>query len=374
MPTQQKPIKICFFSPAIYPLFAKTEDIHGGAELQTYFLAKGLSKNNQFSISVITGNYKQKKKQNIDNILIIRSFKMRMNDNILLKFIKSLNYFAQLLFLNPDTIFTTAAHATVGITGFYAKLFNKKHLHRTAHSDDVDLTWIEKNGIAGKFYKYGLENAHQLITQTKEHQLLLKKHHKKEAIIFRNIFDVKNIDVKKDGYILWVSRFANWKRPQLFLNLAKKIASNQFVMICPTFNYNNKDWLEFRQKARLIKNLKFIDQVPFSQIQSYFNKANIFINTSETEGFPNTFLQAAAGKTPIISLNINPDNFIQNYNCGYFANDNFETLLQHTKQLINAKTEQKEKGKNAFLYLSNHHNKKQLNQQFKTIILALNRK
>jgi len=364
-------IKVCFFSPAVYPLFAKTDEVHGGAELQTFFLAKGLANNSEFEVSVITGNYQQNKVEKYDKVELYRGFKMNMDDGILLKFMKSLKYLFILIKIKPDIIFTTAAHATVGITAFYSKVFRKKHLHRTAHSDDVDLTWVNNNGISGKLYKYGLLKANKVITQSENHQQLLFDNHKIKAEIFRNIFDAKVCESTKEGFVLWVSRFATWKQPELFLDLAKRVFDNQFVMICPFWGEKNNEWNDFQKLANDIPNLTFIEQVAFSEIQDYFNNASLFVNTSLAEGFPNTFLQSLAGKTPIVSLNVNPDSFLEKYDCGYFCENVFENMVSYVESLLCNENEIQKKGLSGFEYIQNFHNKTLQDTQFKEIIKKL---
>ncbi|NOZ35169.1 MAG: glycosyltransferase [Chlorobi bacterium] len=364
-----KKIKVCFFSPASYPFFdTDSKAAYGGAELQMFLLAKVLSLNSDSEICFLIGNYKVKDVKNKYNIKLISSINLKQKESIFLKIFKSLKYFFCLTRLTPDLLISTNANAVAGISAFYCKVFKKKFIYRTSSLIDVNQEYTKNNGLSGKLYQYGLRKATKVITQNKEHQFLLKKNYNIDAVVLKNIFEVKEPENTNKEFILWVSRYHKLKRPDLFLKLAEHFTEKNFVMICPYNDSNKVDWQKLKEEANKISNLKFIEKIPFREIQEYFNKAKLFINTSDFEGFPNTFLQAAQGKTPVVSLNVNPDNFITEYNCGIFAEGNLEKLLSETEKLLQNKADLKIKGDNLFRYLQENHDIKIVGKQFKQFI------
>ncbi len=54
----QSPIRVCFISPKAYPLFnPNVEAVFGGAEVDLYYLATELAKDDSFTVSFITADY-----------------------------------------------------------------------------------------------------------------------------------------------------------------------------------------------------------------------------------------------------------------------------------------------------------------------------
>ena len=349
-------IEICFISTYVHSLFnSESPSIHGGSELQLYLIAKELSINSDFVISFVVGNFGQKNVEEYKKIKLFKSFNPKLNDSLYKKLIQAILYYRLFKKIDADIYFTSAANSTVGLVSLFCKLNNKKHIHRTAHESEVNLSYY-KEGIRGKIFIKGLLGSDLVVTQNETHRKLLAKNNKINAKILKNSYPIEDFNLCKKDSILWVARCDYWKKPELFIQLAKSIPNERFIMISPPANEKEDYQKEIKEKANKTKNLIFIDRVPFNKIQKYFNDAKIFVNTSESEGFPNTFLQAGVGKTPILSLNVNPDNFIDEYDCGFYCGNNFEKLVENTKILISNEQIWNNKSENIIKYTENHHN------------------
>jgi glycosyltransferase involved in cell wall biosynthesis len=348
-------IHICFVSPSSYIYFFEDEEItSGGAEYQMFLLAKELSRVPEFEISFLI-----EKESPDDNyrfgINFLKSFALKGANGIFKKIVLSQKYFRILKKLKPDIVVTTTANPIAGLTGFYKKRLKFKHIHRTAHLFDVDGTWIKTEGFSGSIYRYGIMNADLILTQTDEHKELLKTVHHITAEVIHNAIEISTYSMKEKKGVLWVGRYEKWKNPEMMFQIARSLSEISFTIICPSAFPNSREYSELKDEANKIRNLTFIESVPFKHIQNYFNSAEIFINTSDKEGFPNTFLQAALAGVPVVSYKVDPDGYLNKHNVGFSCNGNFELLVNRLEYLYHHKDIQQQKGLEHLNYIRNNH-------------------
>lgn len=361
--------KICIVNLNIYCLFdPKSTAPMGGAELDMYTVARGLE--NKYDVSVITGDWGQGDLEFFDKIRIVRSFKLGGNGP--LQFLRGIFLFwKSLLRANADVYLSSGAGPEIGIIALFCTLKRKKFIYRTASEIDCNKKYIDSNGIKGLMYRYGLENTHHIVTTVQQHKNLLVCSHrsveKRISHINLGIFSEDEQEQEKDC-ILWVGRCDSLKNPDIFIDMAKSISNCRFVMICPKQKNNPSYFEEIKKKAESLPNMTFIDFVPFKDIQPYFNRAKIFVNTSDFEGFTYTLIQSGLAKTPVVYLNVNPDEVITKYNIGYVSDGSKEKLIEQVRMLLQNEQDWSKKSENAFRYVKENHDINIVGREWKKLL------
>lgn len=368
-------MKICFFSLSAYPLFKPGHQAtFGGSELQLSIVAEYLASNHK--ISFIVADFGQSDTEIIQGYTFKKS--IRLGGYLSPWFrVKSLCILIKSLYrVKADIFITSAAGPEVGVMALFCKVSRKKLIYRTASSIDCNGEYIRKNGFRGKLFKFGLKHADVIVAQSQENTVLLKKHHDIAAVLIKNAFAIRGANAirrRERSNILWVGRMEPNKRPELYLKLAKQFPREQFVMIAPKQKHLAEYFDEVFNDTRNVKNVQFNERVPFDKIQNYFNKAKLLVCTSEYEGFPNVHLQACIGGTPIVTLNINPDNYINKNNIGYCAETVFEKMINYVETLLNDESDWEKKSANAFRYAKENHDISVVGKQWEELLYTLAR-
>ncbi len=352
---RKEKIKVCFVSPFAYSLFNPEVDLKfGGAEVQMYLVATELAKDENFDVNFVVLDVGQKKKEKHQGVKVYKAYKRGRN---ILNLIKApLEQVITLAKINPDIVISRAAGVEVGISAFYCKLFRKKFIYSIAHDNDVDRSFFK--GVRGRIFKFGFEHAIFYIAQSQKQVDTLEKTYNKEFFnikVIRNSFRIKESKEPPKGYILWVGSSIDFKRGEIFLKLAREFPKEKFIMIMTKSKANLEKWEKISGETEKISNLELVEQVPFKQINEYFARTKVFVNTSIGEGFPNTFLQAMMNKTPILSLNVDPDDFIVRHQCGLVCDNSYEKLRKNLEKLLEDNEYYKKVQANAHVYVTDHH-------------------
>ena len=366
--------KVCFVIPRAYYLFnpeaSNAKDKVGGAQKQAYLLSTGLAEDENFDVHFLVADFGQANFEIKNNVKLHKSFNFSKNI-----FNKAFRLLKTLKKINAEIYFFHSADAGVAFAVFYVKTFLKKTVFYLIASDAELSSSLQKkySGFFTEFFmKFIYKNADILAAQTKQQAILFEKNRKRKPdFILKNIFLNKHLKEKKydkNSTILWIGRLAEIKKPELYLNLAKKYPEKTFVMIAPVVLEKKEYGKKIQKQAEKINNLQYIDYVKPSEIYDYCEKAQIYVMTSEFEGFSNTMAEAMQAKCPILSYNVNPDNILYKFECGFCAEKNIEKFYSDFEKLLKNTEICKTFGKNGANYIAENHRKEQIIDSFKKLL------
>jgi glycosyltransferase involved in cell wall biosynthesis len=330
------------------------EDIVGGAEVQSFLLARQLAGRGNEVLYLCDRRAGKPRDTTSDGITIWRRFRSLP----LFKVLNLPTFILALIRFRPDAIYHRYA-SQYTIYGAIARMFGvryvwncceDKHLERGYFRNELRKHFQTYRGNAVKkamlyadawlsdmLFSTGARMATAIVAQNSAQQEGIQKRFGRTSRIIRSGHPARTIprgDADQMPTILWLATWQQRKRPELFLDAAERCAdlSARFVLAGRTANE------EF--KKNLLDRVSQLPNVEPRHVDSYelswkeFEKAYLYICTSESEGFPNAFIQSWLCGVPVLSISVDPDGFISKHGLGYVC-ATVEELADTIRLLVN---------------------------------------
>ena len=300
---------ICFVAPNAWPVLSGDPDNEwiGGAEVQQSILARALARAG-YRVSMICLDYGQPQRSLLDGVMVHKTH--RPDAGV-----------PALRFIHPRVTATWRAMRAVDADIYYQRCsamltavvaaFCRHHGKRSIFAGASNLDFVPgKQPIRFRrdrwLFEYGLRRVDRIVVQNAVQQRDCIANYGRESTQISSCYELPSSAAPGGGdHVIWVAsiREREFKRPELFLELARRLPHRRFVMIGgPGGDTGNAGYERIREAARAIPNLEFTGFLPLDRVESYFDRARVLVNTSSHEGKPNTFLQAWARGVPTVAF------------------------------------------------------------------------
>jgi glycosyltransferase involved in cell wall biosynthesis len=246
-----------------------------------------------------------------------------------------------------------------------------------AHDEDLMLAtpaWYgrgARNWLGWRLFSRGLRMSDLVVVQHEGQKEELARLFGKEGVVRPSAHTMPaRRSAEARSFFLWVARCEPWKQPDLYLDIARSLPGEEFVMICPPSQERGL-FDSVRERAARLPNVHFHEYVPHREIGAYFRRAKAFVNTSRKEGFPNTFVEAAGEGTPVLSLTVDPDGVLEAHGFGKAFGGDTGGLLSYLAHLQTEGGEWDRLSKNARAYALRHHDIGKIVEEDKRLLSAL---
>ncbi len=366
-------IKIGFFC-GFFPV------ISGGAEYQTYLLSKCLDPE-RFDIFFLSLDSSREGPQTIQGIKVYFFKSHNAFLNLLdTGYISNYKYIKSVIQEEkPDVMYQMMANSATWILQHLSNTFGFKFIWSCA--SDADFWSIKLFSLHGllktpEFFlkRRGIRNADLILTQTVYQKDQIEKEMNCKATLLRNLHPIPtNISSKISSEIkvVWLANLKRLKQPEIFIELASHFQDFEKIEFIMIGRPGIGEWQENLEiKIEQLNNLEYVGEMSQGQVNEYLEEAHILVNTSQYEGFSNTFIQAWLRKVPVVSLNVDPDYLLSQKGLGY-CSGNFETLCRDVMKLILYEPLRIAMGEKARQYACENHSIEKISKQFIDLIYLL---
>jgi len=339
-------MKIAFLTHNSYDMLTDREDgIVGGAQLQQILIGRELAARGH-EVVFVENDAPHKRERTVDGIEIV--CKSRPTEGRLPiragRWVS--NTLGALRRVDPDICYCRVLGVDLIPTALYCTVTDTGFIYGFAHdsevSDDPVIfdTALTESRPFQRAIRWSLEQTDALIAQNEHQAKGSRRRFSVPVHRIPNAYERPDVDPKPSlaesdqPVVLWVARVTEWKRPGLVLDLAAAIPEARFVLVGPPVDDEPDLLREVETRTQSLDNADYVGFVPYGDIDAYFAAADIFLNTSREEGFPNTFLQAWATGTPVASLAVDPDEIVADHDLGCVAGGSMSRLEDCLRGLV----------------------------------------
>jgi glycosyltransferase involved in cell wall biosynthesis len=364
-PTAQQPdskstqgTRVCFVGLGNLPVLAPEYNKHpiGGEQVQQTLLARAFARRG-YQVSIVTTDYGQPDGASWDDVQVFKSYAPGSGLPGL-RFIhpRWTGVSAALGRANADVYYASCAGALTGQVAMFCRRHKKRFVFRVASDADcVRELPLLKYWRDKKLYEYGLRAADVVLVQSDKQREMLWRNFKVESDYAGMLVDFGEQHLPfsaRDYTVLWVNNLRSLKRPDLFLEAARQLGHLSFYMAGGAAPGYQTFYDEFIVEAKSCRNLHVLGQVPYHEVNRLYERARLFVNTSDIEGFPNSYLQAWSRGTPVVAF-FDPDNIIEREGLGVAAKTATE-LAQAIEMLASNEREWQAASNRCQAYMARH--------------------
>lgn len=311
-------MKICFLGWENLPVLAPEFNQHGigGEQVQHTLLAKALVRRGH-QVSMVVNDYGQPDRASWSDITTYKAFRADAGIPVF-RYIhpRWTGAWAALRRADADIYYASCAGMQLGLLAMFCKRARKRFVFRVAHDTDCEPDkLLIKYWRDRKLYEFGLRQAGGILTQSVQQQQAMLSNYGLHSQVAEMLVDPPEQQTERDIDVLWVNNLRQFKRPDLFLALAKRLPELKFHMVGGPQPGFGELFKQIKQEATDITNLTFHGRVPYHDVGAMYGRAQLFVNTSDSEGFPNSYLQAWIRGTPVAAF-FDPDGLIRRERLG----------------------------------------------------------
>ncbi len=299
---------VCFLAPTTWPVLTGDKEIKvvGGAEVQQSVIARELARRG-YRVSMISIDYGQPDKAVVDGITV---YKIHKPDEGLpvIRFIhpRLTSLWSALTRIDADVYYQRTAAAYTGYMAKFCRMHGRKSIYAGASDVDFlpgqqDIRYTRDKWL----FEYGLKRVDTVVVQNSVQRQQLKENYGRDGVLIPSCYSPpEGVRPDRNGYVLWAASMRPSKRPELMLEIARRLPAYRFVMIGgPDPGRREQQYFaSIRDAAMKLPNVEVKGFVPFVEAERYFDGARVVLNTSLYEGFPNTFLQAWGRGIPTLAF------------------------------------------------------------------------
>jgi glycosyltransferase involved in cell wall biosynthesis len=298
---------VCFVAPYAWPVLAGDASlgIVGGAEVQQSILARLLARRG-CRVSMVSLDFGHAEGAQVDGVRLHKSFAPEAGVPVL-RFVhpRLTATWRALRAADAHVYYVRSASMLTSVVAEFCRRHGRRSIYAAASDADFDPRSRQIRYARDRWlYRRGIARMDRIVVQNRAQLEACRRVFGREAALIESCYEPPARCASGDE-VLWVGRLQQGKRPELALEVARRLPHRRFVLVGGAAHGEQAPpagWTEdLRARAAALGNVEMTGFLPLEAVERRFDRARVLLNTSVYEGMPNTFLQAWARGVPTVA-------------------------------------------------------------------------
>lgn len=328
----------------------------GGAEAQIARLAAALARLGHESALIYGDGRGLADRKVVAGVTCIDAAPAWRRPASLARFWRALN------FLSPDLLYARLPNDFLWVMGLFARRHRDARFMYALANDLHCSPWTAydyKRWFHAPVYALGLWSADVIAIQHAGQRNLLSPSLRNRTVHVPNL--VHSIAATTRAYeatafdAIWIAKIHPAKQLEIFASLAAALPGLRFA-VAGGFDPTVSGALRASLEARLagLPNVAFLGPQGAGEVMTLLAASKVLVNTSLSEGFPNTMLEAWSVGVPVVSLSVDPGGVIARERLG-FVSGTEANLRRDVHALTSSELLNQELGGHGLAYVRRQH-------------------
>jgi glycosyltransferase involved in cell wall biosynthesis len=368
---------VTIYLPTTAGLFRRSIRRAGGAERQMAFLARELVQRDMHVALVV--NRVPDPISDIDPRLTLVERGPRSRKPGIVHFLtEATRVLRALIAANGQVVIVRGGTPVVGFVALYRRLWCRRFVFSSAN----DFDFLPRPGVSrlqAWLYARGVKHADVVVVQSSDQVELAREAFPEIRRLVRiaSFADdpPEQRAPREPTALIWAGRIVDYKRPELFAELAASVPEASFLMI-PHVDPRPSAW-ETRALENLasaserMPNLELGKSLPHAELVEKLGSAVAVVNTSEFEGMPNLFLEAWGQGVPVLTFSVDPGGVVAEKSLGIAADGSWDAFVTGARVLWESRFDREETAQRVRGHLRDVHSKRVVAGQWEELLRSL---
>ena len=225
---------LCFVAPALWPVFTRDTTVQfvGGAEVQQSFLIREFVRRG-YPVSAICMNYGQSDPSVVEGVAVHRIHAPDAGLPIV-RFLhpRLTSLWAAMRRADADIYYQRTGSALTGYVAAFSRWRRRLSVYAAASDPDFDPAVPKiRMGRDRALYRWGLRSVSGIVVQSERQREAVARHYGREALVVPSCFGQTGRSARHGGPVLWAGTIRQIKRPDLFVDLARRCPDVHFRLV-----------------------------------------------------------------------------------------------------------------------------------------------